>query len=41
MRDGIHNYTLAIMPERVLRRAFVPAQYWPAAYGPAPAAAAA
>jgi hypothetical protein len=41
MRDGIRNYTLAIMPERVLRRAFVPAQYWPAAYGPAPAAAAA
>ena len=22
MRDGIRNYTLAIMPERVLRRAF-------------------
>jgi hypothetical protein len=41
MRDGIRNYTLAVMPERVLRRAFVPAQYWPAAYGPAPAAAAA
>lgn len=41
MRDGIRNYTLAIMPERVLRRAFVPAQYWPAAYGAPPAAAAA
>jgi hypothetical protein len=41
MRDGIHNYSLALMPERVLRRAFVPSQYWPAAYGPAPAAAAA
>src|SRR5262245_10802692 len=41
MREGIRNYTLAIMPDRVLRRAFVPAQYWPAAYGPAPAAAAA
>jgi hypothetical protein len=26
MRDGIENYTLAMMPERVLRRAFVPAQ---------------
>jgi hypothetical protein len=34
MADGIRNYSLAIMPERVLRRAFVPAQYWPAAYGP-------
>jgi hypothetical protein len=33
MRHGIRDYTLAIMPERVLRRAFVPAQYWPAAYG--------
>jgi hypothetical protein len=41
MRDGIRGYTLAIMPERVLRRAFVPAQYWPVQYGPAPAAAAA
>jgi hypothetical protein len=41
MHDGIRNYTLAIMPERVLRRAFVPAPYWPAAYGPAPATAAA
>jgi len=41
MRDGIENYTLAMMPERVLRRAFVPAQYWPAAYGPPPATAAA
>ena len=40
MRDGIRNYTLAIMPERVLRRAFVPTQYWPADYGPPPAAAA-
>ncbi|MDX2169390.1 MAG: hypothetical protein SF182_20130 [Deltaproteobacteria bacterium] len=39
MRDGIRNYSLAIMPERVLRRAFVPAQYWPAAYGAAPVAA--
>ena len=35
MRDGIRNYSLAIMPERVLRRAFVPAQYWPRAYGAA------
>lgn len=40
MREGIVNYSLAIMPERVLRRAFVPTQYWPSAYGPAPAAAA-
>jgi len=40
MQDGITNYTLAIMPERVLRRAFVPTQYWPAAYGPAPTVAA-
>jgi len=39
MGNGIRDYTLAIMPERVLRRAFVPAQYWPAAYGPAPSAA--
>jgi hypothetical protein len=41
MRDGIQAYSLAIMPERVLRRAFVPAQYWPAAYGAPPVAAAA
>lgn len=27
---GIRNYTLAIFPERVLRRAFVPEPYWPA-----------
>jgi hypothetical protein len=40
MGEGIRNYTLAIMPERVLRRAFVPAQYWPAAYGAPPAEAA-
>lgn len=40
LRDGIRNYSLAIMPERVLRRAFVPAQYWPAAYGEPPAVAA-
>lgn len=38
MREDIRNYTLAVMPERVLRRAFVPPQYWPAAYGPPPAA---
>jgi hypothetical protein len=41
MHEGIVNYSLAIMPERVLRRAFVPQRYWPAAYGPPPAAAAA
>lgn len=39
MRDGIRHYSLAIMPERVLRRAFVPAQYWPREYGAAPVAA--
>lgn len=39
MRDGIRDYSLAIMPERVLRRAFVPAQYWPREYGTAPVAA--
>jgi hypothetical protein len=39
MSRGIQNYSLDIMPERVLRRAFVPEQYWPAAYG-APACAA-
>ena len=39
MRDGIRNYSLAIMPERVLRRAFVPTQYWPREYGAAPVAA--
>ena len=36
MGEGIRNYSLAIMPERVLRRAFVPPQYWPRAYDPAP-----
>jgi hypothetical protein len=40
MSEGIRNYSLAIMPERVLRRAFVPAQYWPATFGQPPAAAA-
>jgi hypothetical protein len=40
VRDGIENYSLAIMPERVLRRAFVPQRYWPAAYGAEPAHAA-
>jgi hypothetical protein len=39
MHDGLCNYSLAIMPERVLRRAFVPVQYWPAVYGPPPEAA--
>jgi len=41
MRHGIANYSLDMMPERVLRRAFVPSQYWPAAYGRPPAADAA
>ena len=39
MNTGIRDYSLAIMPERVLRRAFVPAQYWPRDYGAAPVAA--
>lgn len=39
VRDGIESYSLAIMPERVLRRAFVPRQYWPEVYGGQPAAA--
>lgn len=39
MNHGIRDYSLAIMPERVLRRAFVPAQYWPRDYGAAPVAA--
>ena len=39
MNSGIRDYSLAIMPERVLRRAFVPAQYWPTAYGAPPVAA--
>lgn len=38
LRRGIADYSLALMPERVLRRAFVPAQYWPASYGPTPVA---
>jgi hypothetical protein len=29
VRAGIANYSLALFPERVLRRAFVPAPYWP------------
>lgn len=29
MQKGIRDYSLAIFPERVLRRAFVPAPYWP------------
>ncbi len=40
MQEGIRNYSLAIFPERVLRRAFVPHQYWPDALGPAPVPAA-
>jgi hypothetical protein len=38
LSTGIQNYSLDIMPERVLRRAFVPAPYWPATYGTQPAA---
>src|SRR5262245_1546489 len=29
MMRGIDNYSLGLFPERVLRRAFVPEQYWP------------
>ena len=29
MLDGIENYSLALFPERVLRRAFVPDAYRP------------
>jgi hypothetical protein len=29
MMHGIENYSLALFPERVLRRAFVPKEYWP------------
>jgi hypothetical protein len=36
MSAGIRDYSLTIMPERVLRRAFVPAPYWPGAYGAPP-----
>ncbi len=32
VREGIANYSLAYFPERVLRRAFVPAPYWPDAF---------
>ncbi|GIW40363.1 MAG: hypothetical protein KatS3mg076_0940 [Candidatus Binatia bacterium] len=32
IQDGILHYSLALFPERVLRRAFVPEPYWPAAY---------
>jgi hypothetical protein len=30
MTNGIENYSLGLFPERVLRRAFVPKEYWPA-----------
>ncbi len=29
MMHGIQNYSLGLFPERVLRRAFVPKEYWP------------
>jgi hypothetical protein len=32
IRDGLENYSLGLFAERVVRRAFVPAAYWPAAY---------
>jgi hypothetical protein len=38
VRDGIANYSLALFPERVLQRAFVPAPYWPRARAPREAA---
>jgi hypothetical protein len=31
MVNGIENYSLGLFPERVLRRAFVPREFWPAA----------
>ncbi len=40
LQRGIESYSLTIMPERVLRRAFVPPPYWPDVYGPQPAATA-
>jgi hypothetical protein len=30
--EGIRSYSLALFPERVLRRSFVPDAYWPAEY---------
>src|SRR5436190_14878094 len=30
MMRGIENYSLGLFPERVLRRSFVPREYWPA-----------
>lgn len=32
IRRGLENYSLDLFEERVLRRAFVPAPYWPAVY---------
>ena len=29
MMRGIESYSLALFPERVLRRSFVPRAYWP------------
>jgi hypothetical protein len=36
VRRGIESYSLGLFPERVLRRAFVPAQFWPTTFAPAP-----
>jgi hypothetical protein len=36
VRRGIESYSLGLFPERVLRRAFVPAQFWPAAFTTTP-----
>lgn len=38
LRRGIRDYSLGLLPERVLRRAFVPKPYWPPEYGPWPGA---
>jgi hypothetical protein len=35
MMHGIEHYSLALFPERVLRRSFVPREYWPFADAPA------
>lgn len=38
LQRGIRDYSLAVMPERVLRRSFVPEAYWPPSYGEWPGA---
>ncbi len=36
VRRGIERYSLGLFPERVLRRAFVPPQFWPASFETSP-----